>query len=193
MALEAFFAAHRLGIEDKERLLASWRSIAVRHWTRYESGEISFAEQRRCRVREFLGQALSDKEADEAFLPYLNEYERSWRLLPGARAFLERTRHIRKVIITNGDRDQQMRKIQMTGLTEHVVGVVTPSDCGHWKPHPRIFLAGLAMLGVSAPECLMIGDDELRDIEPARRLGMPHFRVEAGYEERSLSAIVVDG
>jgi putative hydrolase of the HAD superfamily len=157
---------------------------------RYELGEIGFLEQRRCRVREFLGQDLCDEEADQAYLPYANAYERSWRLLPGVSAFLDRTRHLPKVIITNGDRKQQMRKVDATGLTEHIVGMVTPSDCGHWKPHPDIFLAGLAILGVSASECLMVGDDEWRDIEPARRLGMQHLLVEAGQEESSLSRLV---
>jgi putative hydrolase of the HAD superfamily len=191
-ALDAFLSFHQSSSHSREQLLASWRSIAVRHWLRYETGEITFAEQRRCRVREFLARPLSDEEADAAFLPYRTAYEQSWRLLPGVPEFLDRTKHIPKVIITNGERDQQVRKVEATGLLHHVVGVVTPSDCGHWKPHPNIFLAGIAMLRVNAHECLMIGDDVTRDIEPARRLGMRCFLVEAGREDRNLSNLIVD-
>jgi FMN phosphatase YigB (HAD superfamily) len=48
------------------------------------------------------------------------------------------------------------------------------------------------MLRVNAHECLMIGDDVTRDIEPARRLGMRCFLVEAGREDRNLSNLIVD-
>lgn len=190
-ALEAFLVAHRLDTANRDQLLASWHSIAARHWIRYEAGEISFVEQRRCRVREFLGRALSDAQADEAFLPYARTYEQSWKLLPGVSDFLDQTRHIPKVIITNGERHQQLRKVLVTGLASHILGIVTPADCGHWKPHPNIFRRGLAMLRASASECLMIGDDASRDIEPARRLGIHCFLVEAGHEERSLSKVIV--
>jgi len=188
--LEAFLVAHQLDKASEEALVA-WRAIAARHWLRYEAGEVSYLEQRRCRVRDFLRRQLSDQEADEAFLPYASAYERSWRLLPGVSEFLERTRHIPKVIITNGEREQQLRKVRATGLSQHVVGVVTPSDCGHWKPHPNIFLAGLAMLGAAAAECLMVGDDEVRDIEPATKLGMRSFIVETGHASRDIRQLIV--
>jgi FMN phosphatase YigB (HAD superfamily) len=103
-ALEAFMVAHR--IERREEQSASWREIAARHWLRYEAGEVGFLEQRRCRVRDFLGRNLSDEEADEAFLPYANAYERSWRLFPWVAGFLEKTRDIPKVIITESATSQ---------------------------------------------------------------------------------------
>lgn len=190
--LEAFLTFHArtdTGFSRDEQL-SLWRSISARHWQCYETGEITFAEQRRRRVREFLGRPLSDEEADEAFEPYRDSYERSWRLLPGVAEFLVRTKHIPKAIVTNGDREQQLRKAKRIGLHEHVVGVVTPSDCGHWKPHPSIFLAAASMLRVSPNDCLMIGDDPIRDIEPAKALGMDCLLVEAGYEDRVFSALL---
>jgi len=193
-ALDAFLSAHQASSagRSREELLALWRSISARHWLRYEAGEVTFSEQRRCRVRDFLGRPLNDEEAEAAFLPYRHVYEQSWRLLPGVSEFLGRTRHVPKVIITNGDRDQQVRKVEATGLTDHVVGVVTPTDCGYWKPDPKIFLAAVAMLGVHPHECLMVGDDAHRDIEPARKLGMSCFLVEAGHEKQTLSHLFVD-
>jgi putative hydrolase of the HAD superfamily len=192
LGLDAFLGFHRPSDRNRDELLTAWRTIAARHWQRYEAGEISFLEQRRCRVREFLGRQLTDEEADAAVQPYLTAYQQAWRLLPGVAQLLDRTRHIPKVIITNGERDQQLRKLAAAGLADHVIGVVTPGDCGHAKPHERIFLAAVAMLGVEPFECLMIGDDSVRDIEPARKLGMQCLLVEAGSEERVFSCLAFD-
>ncbi len=188
----AFLDFHRRADGNRDALLTEWRSVAARHWLRYEAGEISFLEQRRCRVRDFLGCELTDEEADAAVQPYLTAYQQAWQLLPGVAQLLDRTRHIPKVVITNGERDQQLRKLAATGLTDHVLGVVTPGDCGHAKPHEQIFLAAVAMLRVKPFECLMIGDDLVRDIEPARKLGMRCLLVEAGREEQILSSVERD-
>lgn len=148
------------------------------HWQCYEQGQCSFLDQRRARVRAFLAQPLTDEQADWAFEPYRVAYESAWSLVPQAREFLERSRHVPKVIVTNGERSQQLRKLQACGLLPHVLGMVTPMDCGHWKPRPEIFQAGLAMLKLEASECLMIGDDPVRDIEPALRLNIKTLLVD---------------
>ncbi|WP_156759770.1 HAD family hydrolase [Microbacterium karelineae] len=41
-------------------LVDRWRRISSRHYARYQAREISFAEQRRERVRELLGRDLDD-------------------------------------------------------------------------------------------------------------------------------------
>ncbi|QSA98428.1 HAD family hydrolase [Methylococcus sp. EFPC2] len=179
-AFGAFVQAHGelLKTSTEAELFARWRVIAARHWQRYERGEIGCREQRRRRIREFLGAELSDAEADEAFRPYLQAYEAAWTLFPDVADFLERTGDIPKAIVTNGDRTQQRRKVAVTGLGEHVAGIVTPEDCGYWKPHRAMFEAAVRLLGAQTADCLMIGDDEQRDIAPARVLGMAWFHVE---------------
>jgi putative hydrolase of the HAD superfamily len=172
---------------DDEEALAAWRSVAARHWLRYEQGELSFQEQRRWRIRDFLGDArLSDADADAAFHLYQQVYEESCQLLPGVSEFLACTRSLPKVIITNGDRETQLRKIEAAGLSAHVGGVITPADCGYWKPSIGIFRAAIELLNVKPEECLMIGDDLRRDIEPAAALGMRRFHVQLGVPGRAL-------
>lgn len=187
-ALLAFVAAHRqaLPLEDEADAIARWRRIMAAHWTRHERGEISFVEQRRARVRDFLALELNDSAADAAFEPYRLAYESAWSPVPECAEFVRRTALLPKVIVTNGDRSQQLRKIEATGLAEHFLGVVTPEDCGQWKPNPMMFSAALAKLNVDPSACLMIGDDPVRDIEPARRLGMRTFCVATGHPDRSL-------
>ncbi len=188
VALSAFLLAHRLAWADEseEEALQRWRDIASIHWRRFETGETSFHEQRRARVREFLKSTFSDAEADAAFKPYLITYEASWSLVSDCQAFLESTTDIPKVIVTNGNREQQLSKVQATGLDKHVLDVITPMDCGHWKPRPEIFLAALALLNLEPGQCLMIGDDPVRDIQPSKLLGMRCFQVEPGNPSKGL-------
>jgi putative hydrolase of the HAD superfamily len=160
--------------------LVRWKAILDRNWERFEKGEISFLEQRRCRVREFSGQELDDAVADTMYDAYQRGYESAWRLLPGVPEFLNQTIDIPKVIITNGQREAQIRKLRATMLESHIVGLITPDDCGQWKPSAVIFEAALSLLEVPASECLMIGDDPVRDIEPARQLGMRCFHTSPG-------------
>jgi putative hydrolase of the HAD superfamily len=182
IAFDVFIETHRALLNDRDvaALLIEWRAVFAKHWLRYERGELSFVGQRRARVREFLGNDLTDAEADQALLPYLQTYEASWQLLPGVREFLERSASIPKVILTNGDRQQQLRKVTATGLLSHVAAVITPEDSGHWKPSPEMFLAGARCLNVAPSTCIMIGDDPIRDIAPARELGMACFEVKRG-------------
>ncbi len=184
----AFLSAHKhkCAYADENDALGAWRNAARRHWIRYEQGELSFQEQRRWRIREFLGEALNDVDADAAFLVYQRVYEASWRFLPDVTEFLERTSAVPKVIVTNGDRETQLRKVEMTGLSAHVRGVITPADCGYWKPSPGIFRAAVELLNARPRECLMIGDDRERDVEPAAALGMRSFLVQLGVPGRGL-------
>lgn len=180
LAFAAFVSAHQASLPTQSdgEALATWRRLMAFHWQRYEQGQCGFFDQRRARVRAFLQRPLTDQQADLAFEPYRIAYESAWTLVPQAREFLERSLHVPKVIVTNGERSQQLRKLQVCGLLPHVVGMITPLDCGYWKPRPEIFLAGLALLKLRPAQCLMIGDDPARDIEPATRLGIPAYLVE---------------
>ncbi|MCC2673824.1 MAG: hypothetical protein K0R58_771 [Ramlibacter sp.] len=177
VAFAAFLAAHGQPLFDPAAP-ARWKVLAARHWTRFEQGKITFEDQRRYRVREFFDVAMSDSEADAAFEPYRAAYESAWRLYPESTRFLELTSHLPKVVVTNGDKGQQMRKIQRCGLADHLVAVITPEDCGAWKPNRQMFMSAIEQLGVSAARCMMIGDDRERDIQPAQALGLRTHHVD---------------
>src|SRR5260370_38355509 len=93
---------------------------------------------------------------------------------------MERYAKIPKDIRSKVDGQQQLRKVTATGLLSHVAAVITPEDSGHWKPSPEMFLAGAQYLNVAPSTCILIGDDPIRDIAPARRLGMACFEVKPG-------------
>ena len=54
-------------------------------------------------------------------------------------------------------------------------GCIVDSSCeGVLKPDPRIFQAALDITGVRPEEAVFVGDNPGRDMEGARRVGMPH-------------------
>jgi HAD superfamily hydrolase (TIGR01549 family) len=82
----------------------------------------------------------------------------------------EMRRHgLRIGLISNGQRDLE-EFAQHHGLD---VDVACGSLAHGWiKPHPSIFEAALAALGVAVVEAVMVGDSYRDDIEGARALGM---------------------
>lgn len=75
-------------------------------------------------------------------------------------------------IITNGFEEVQHIKMKQSMLTEHFREVITSEKAGEKKPHPQIFEHAVGKVGVTAQECVMIGDDLLCDIEGAIDFGM---------------------
>jgi putative hydrolase of the HAD superfamily len=53
-----------------------------------------------------------------------------------------------------------------------IAGAISSSEHGLMKPHPSIFQAALALLGVEAGEAVMVGDNVRQDIDGARGVGM---------------------
>src|SRR4051812_15505794 len=53
-----------------------------------------------------------------------------------------------------------------------ISATVSSSDHGLMKPHPSIFNAALALLGVAAAEAVMVGDSLRHDVEGALNVGM---------------------
>jgi putative hydrolase of the HAD superfamily len=53
-----------------------------------------------------------------------------------------------------------------------ISAAVSSSDHGYMKPHPSIFDAALRLIGVPAPESVMVGDSLTHDIAGAQQVGM---------------------
>lgn len=97
--------------------------------------------------------------------------------LPGAEALLSSIKEagLRCVILSNtGYRDGEVyrRDFVRQGLDRYIDAYVTSVDVGYMKPHPAMFQAGLQAAAEPAAACVMIGNSEHADIEPADALGM---------------------
>lgn len=186
-AVVLFRTEHKLcPAEDDHTISTRWDEVGRGLWQRMSLGEIGFEEQRRIRLRMTFGLHLTDRAADSLFANYLEFYESTWRLMPGAEAFLSRTAHLPRAIVTNGNSTQARRKLERLDLQVHFQFVVTPDDCGFRKPDVRIFRHALSLLGVEAKDAMMVGDNEAADIAPAAALGMKVFHVNPQIKGRSI-------
>jgi putative hydrolase of the HAD superfamily len=154
---------------------ARWAAVSERHYARYQTREITFTGQRRERVRDFLGAELSDDEADELFGGYLRRYEAGWTVFGDAVPALRRARTagLTVAVLTNGDEDQQRRKLDRLGLAPEIDVLIASSVLPAGKPDPRAFGHAAGLLGIAAERALMVGDSLEKDVRGALAAGLP--------------------
>jgi FMN phosphatase YigB (HAD superfamily) len=97
--------------------------------------------------------------------------------LPGAVELLSDIHALgmRSVIASNTywrDADSYWEDFRLLGMAEHVDAIVTSVDAGHLKPHTAVFEMAMRAGGAPAERCVVIGNKEANDIEPALALGM---------------------
>lgn len=100
-----------------------------------------------------------------------------FRPLPGALELLATIRALglRCVIASNTywrDAASYWDDFELLGMAPYVDAVVTSVDAGHLKPHPAVFEMSMRAARVTAQECVVIGNKEVNDIEPALAMGM---------------------
>ncbi|MET3872565.1 HAD family hydrolase [Puniceicoccus vermicola] len=150
-----------------------WETSKNRSIQKYLNGEISFPEQRRERIRHFFpGQNENDTTIDSYFEIYREAFEASWSLFPDVCPCLDRFRDSRLGIISNGDSQQQRRKLQNTGIFERFEVIVISGDCGFPKPNKEIFIEACKQMGAKPERCLYIGDHYETDIIGCTSAGM---------------------
>jgi putative hydrolase of the HAD superfamily len=82
--------------------LLNWSAALEHYFTKYLKGDLTYNEQGRARVRDVLGQTLTDETADRLFSEYLVAYEGAWSLFPDVRRCLDKLSGHRLGIISNG-------------------------------------------------------------------------------------------
>lgn len=145
-----------------------WSLSHRRHFDRYLRGEITYASQRRARVRETVDAGLSDAEADRILDVYLAAYESSWRLFGDVLPCLDAVSGAQLGVVTNGHPKQQRDKLERLGIANRFEHVLVPDECGHAKPDPRIFVAACAKFGRATSEAVYVGDSYELDACAAR-------------------------
>ncbi len=97
--------------------------------------------------------------------------------LPGAVELLAAIRALglRTVIASNTywrDAESYWEDFRLLGMGGNIDAIVTSVDAGHLKPHPAVFEMAMRVAGSPAKRCVVIGNREENDIEPALALGM---------------------
>ena len=95
------------------------------------------------------------------------------KLMTGAKQLME---YLAKkyilVVLSNGFKEVQYRKIATSGLQEYITHVVLSEEVGVQKPDRRIFEYALNLINKKATEVIMIGDNMETDIKGAAEMGI---------------------
>jgi putative hydrolase of the HAD superfamily len=163
-----------------DEILGEWSRLEHIHMDRYLMGEISFQEQRRERLRglmEWIGTAtllpMPDEEVDSMFARYLEVYERSWSPYPDVAETVEWLWHRfgELVVLSNGDREQQERKIHSLQVPRPIE-LFVPSDLGAAKPLEASFRRVCELKRWEPSRVLYVGDRLETDALASERAGL---------------------
>lgn len=149
-----------------------WRAISERHMARFLTGELSFQEQRRHRLRDVLEPPLTDPEADGYFGTYLSLYEANWRLYSDVLPCLGQLAPCKLGVISDGSSEQQRQKLARTGILDRFSVILTAEEAGRSKPDPELFRRACALAEKLPEECWYVGDNRTKDALGARRAGL---------------------
>lgn len=75
-------------------------------------------------------------------------------------------------LLSNGSSSMQRRKLVNAGIEHLFSDIFISGELGISKPDIAIFEHVLERYDVSACDCIMVGDDPVRDIEPAKKIGL---------------------
>jgi putative hydrolase of the HAD superfamily len=168
-----------LGVTATAEVCQLWSTAQERHLIGWRQGRISFPEQRRRRLRDFLpavGVAFVDDDAhlDAVFAGYLRWYERSWRVFDDVDEALTAIHRagLPTAVLTNGTVEQQTDKLVRVGLAGRVGPVYTAEELGAAKPAAEAYLAACRRWGLPPAVVLNVGDRFDLDVEAAHRAGL---------------------
>jgi putative hydrolase of the HAD superfamily len=173
-----------LDVVGSKDLTNAWFTAEDRHFPAWVNGIISFSEQRRRRLRDFLPLVAlpvgTDEDLDALFAEYLNIYRECWEAFPDAGPALTAMHDLglRTAVLTNGESDQQTAKLAAIGLLDRVGPVITSKDLGVAKPHRAAFELACARLEGSPARVLYVGDDHVTDVLAARAAGLPAVQLD---------------
>ena len=143
--------------EEAARALAGDRPTA--QWARFSAGEADFPGQRRERVRVFLGEELTDAEADAWFQRYIAHYEAAWALFPDVLPVLDAlAASHRHAVLSNSSLRVQDRKLRVLGVHDRFEAILCAAELGVSKPEAGAFLAACEALGLPPHQVAYVGD-----------------------------------
>lgn len=163
-----------VGLAATSETVSRWLGIQDVHLADWRAGKITHQEQRRRRLRDFLGTSAADAHLDAIFAGYLKHYEAAWHayddVVPALRDL--RIAGIATAVLTNGAREQQNKKLARTGIADLVGPVFTVEDLGAAKPFPEAFHRACERWGHKPENVLSVGDDYALDVVAARAAGL---------------------
>jgi putative hydrolase of the HAD superfamily len=109
---------------------------------------------------------------EKRFAIYLQHYEKNWTLFDDVLSCLNVLSNQQLGIISNGNLEQQTKKLCQTGILGRFNIIVISEEVGVSKPKPEIFLTACLRAGVKADQCHYVGDSLQNDALAAEAIGM---------------------
>lgn len=163
------------GVSGEVDFIDVYEKYNHKMWADYRNGKMSKETLRTERFRQSLSHlGIKDKKLSHQVAEYYvahSPYKTA--LFPNAIDVLkELSSNYTLHIITNGFEEIQAIKIENSGLNGFFEEIITSEQAGHKKPDPAIFRYSLNKTKALAQESLMVGDNQLVDIEGAKKVGM---------------------
>ncbi len=128
--------------KEDDEFAKTWKEVTMENYEKYHNGEITFEELRMKRMKGLFSKysiEISEEEAKEKFKEYQEIYEKNWILFEDAIELLQKLRKkFNLAILSNGDGEQQRKKIEYTGLKEYFQEIIISSEVNVSKPDKRI-------------------------------------------------------
>ncbi|HEY5835307.1 HAD family hydrolase [Streptomyces sp.] len=161
------------GYDTVGQALDRWEELTALHWARFAAGECDFPGQRRDRVRDFLGRALTDEEADAYFARHVAHYEAAWALFPDAVPVLDLLAgEYRHAVLSNSAFEHQDRKLRTLGVRDRFEALLCAVELGVSKPEAAAFHAACDVLGLAPHEVAYVGNEPDIDARGAADAGL---------------------
>jgi putative hydrolase of the HAD superfamily len=184
-------AARHIDPAREEELVAALAAVEARFWARVtttqESGTLAdlIAEASRD-----LGLDVAEAVMEEAAVRHLDAWTPHIRHDPDAASVLAalRDRGLRTALLSNTHWPRAFHEhfLERDGLAALLDARLYTSELSHLKPHPSVFEAAMAAVGVGDPSrAVFVGDRPIDDIGGAHAAGMrtvlrPHAGLDAG-------------
>jgi putative hydrolase of the HAD superfamily len=158
-----------------DEFLLTWKTYTDKYADEYLRGRLSFKQQRTLRVQSVFDEwdyHLTSEEAMKVFKIYLSEYENNWVLYEDTLPCLTRLKEFPLGVISDGNGEQQRRKLALTGINSFFKSIIISGEVGLQKPHPNLFRRSAKELNLSLDEIVYIGDLLEKDALGAHNAGM---------------------
>ncbi|NUQ23081.1 MAG: noncanonical pyrimidine nucleotidase, YjjG family [Saprospiraceae bacterium] len=162
------------GLPCDDEILALYNQINKACWHAFESGQISRQQLRTLRFEQFFGAINATADIPVFSQRYLYHLSQSAYVIEGAGHLLAQLHiHFQMALITNGLRDVQRSRLELSGIQHYFQEVIISDEAGFSKPHTGFFDFTFDKIG-SPPrkEVIVVGDSLNADIGGGNAYGL---------------------
>lgn len=173
-ALSKIISDHSLNIIT-DQVFDDWLAITDKYLKLYFKNEITATQQRITRIKklwEIAGVQISDEEALLVYHNYHQYFKEACFLFTETIPALEKLKHYKLGIITNGPVIDQRYKLERNGLIDYFNPIIISEGVGISKPQKEIFEVAAEQANEALADCIFIGDSYELDYLGGSNAGM---------------------